>query len=164
LNPIFATMLQKVVEPTQAMPVTNSVVDFDQVTEEVLSKSWLSDYLGMSGSVLCLIHCIAPQLIMLGSIGVGLGSFFASGWWHLGFWITCFLAVWQSSRVSVYSAVKVFLWASFLIFTAGVMYEWIADVENWVSYAGSFLLIVAHITNLIAQQKWNRWLSQSMKK
>ena len=40
-----------------------------------------ADLVGISGSVLCLVHCLAPQLISLGILGAGIGTFFSGEIW-----------------------------------------------------------------------------------
>ena len=151
-------MLQELKEPSVPVSPSEQDVKFSN-RFETNRKSGLADYLGMSGSVLCLIHCIAPQLIMIGSLGFGLAAFFSSGIWHVIFWGTCLAAVWQSGRTSAYPRIKVFLWFSFLVFTLGIGYEWMAQVEHWISYVGSLLLIIGHTINLVYQIKWRRFLN-----
>lgn len=135
------------------MPVSGSP-ELEGVSETVFNP----DLLGAGGSILCLVHCLAPQLIALGSIGLGLGSFFASEGWTLFFWITCLLAVWQSARKTVYLRSSVFLWLSFGIFTTGIGYEVLTGSEHFVSYAGSLLLVGAHVYNLVLLNRWKRIL------
>jgi hypothetical protein len=122
------------------------------------------DYLGAGGSFLCLVHCIAPQLIAFGSVGLGIGSFFAGEIWTLFFWITCLVAVWQSARRSMFVRSSVFLWLAFGIFSAGIGYEVLAGKEHFVSYAGSLLLIAAHTYNLFLQNRWKRALTGMIRK
>ena len=117
-----------------------------------------ADYLGMSGSFLCLLHCIAPQLLMLGSVGLGLSTFFESESWNLFFWATCFWAVWSAGKQSAFSQMKISLWLAFGIFSIGLGYELLSGSHHFISYIGSVSLIVAHTLNLIKQNQWKNWL------
>lgn len=116
-------------------------------------RSAFSDYLGLSGSFLCLIHCIAPQLLFLGSMGIGFSTFFSGTAWHLFFWITCLVAAWQSSRITSISMVKVGLWFSLMLFSVGIFIDLILEIENVVSYVGSVLLVLTHGYNLFGSRK-----------
>lgn len=124
-------------QPALASPENNS------------NGGFFSDFVGISGSILCLIHCIAPQLLFLGTLGLGMASIFSSGWWHLLFWITCFFAVWKSSKISPVKLFRVVLWAAFSLFTVGIALDFFMGVENLFSYAGSAMLVFGH--------GWNLW-------
>jgi hypothetical protein len=117
-----------------------------------------SDFIGVSGSFLCLIHCLAPQMIALGSIGLGISSFFASEGWTLFFFLTCLLAVWHSSRKSVFLYVQVLLWLAFALFTTGLLVEHLTHSESIISYFGSAALITAHLVNFRKQAGWKKFL------
>ena len=159
---IFATQLQKTILETSASLLEKDIAvttnphnpDLDTVANTVLNP----DYVGAGGSFLCLIHCLAPQLIALGSAGLGIGSFFAGEAWNLFFWFTCLVAVWQSARKTVYDRSSIFLWMAFVIFSLGLGYELFTDSEHFVSYIGSVLLISAHGYNLHLQNQWHRIL------
>ncbi len=159
---IFATQLQKIILETSATLLEKEITvtttphhpEMETVAEAVLNP----DYVGAGGSFLCLIHCLAPQLIALGSVGLGIGSFFAGEAWNLFFWLTCLVAVWQSARRTFYSRSSIFLWIAFVVFSLGLGYELYTDSEHFVSYIGSVLLISAHGYNLHLQNQWRRIL------
>ena len=113
------------------------------------------DLLGMGGSLLCLVHCLAPQLIALGILGAGIGSFFAGEIWALLFWITCFWAVYSSAASTPYPRSSMALWLSFFIFSLGLGLETFAGMGKETSYAGSVLLIAAHSWNFRLQLRWS---------
>ena len=159
---IFATQLQKTILESSASCLEKDLTvtstphhpEVKTVAEAVINP----DYVGAGGSFLCLIHCLAPQLIALGSVGLGIGSFFAGEAWNLFFWLTCLVAVWQSARKTVYSRSSLFLWIAFIVFSLGLGYELYTDSEHFVSYIGSILLISAHSYNLHLQNQWRRIL------
>ena len=130
-------------------------VEHEVVKEQIPINS---DFIGVSGSFLCLIHCLAPQMIALGSIGLGISSFFASEGWTLFFFLTCLLAVWHSSRKSVFLYVQVLLWSAFALFTTGLLVEHLMHSESIVSYFGSAALITAHLVNFRKQAGWKKFL------
>jgi hypothetical protein len=110
----------------------------------------------MGGSLLCLIHCLSPQLIALGLFGSGFGSFFAGEWWALLFWITCFWAVYRSARGSVFPAARLILWISFGIFSLGLAFEFLTSSGKWLSYLGSIFLMAGHLWNFRLQMGWRK--------
>ena len=136
--------------------VTQGFVPIEQTSlkEDAIN----ADFLGVSGSFLCLIHCLAPQLLALGTVGLGIGSFFAGQGWVLFFWVTCLLAVWQSARKSLFIRSSLFLWFAFLLFTTGILLEEFGGFDHWVSYIGSSFLISGHLYNLHLQKKWKQVL------
>jgi hypothetical protein len=115
-----------------------------------------ADFLGISGSLLCLLHCLAPQLATFGLLGAGLGSFFAGEFWAVIFWATCFWAVYRSAASSIFPRNKLLLWLAFLIFSAGLGLEFFSIGGKWVSYTGSVLLVIAHILNFLEEMRWRK--------
>ncbi len=112
-----------------------------------------ADYLGVSGSFLCLVHCLAPQVLAtMGSVGLGIGTFFGSELWVLFFWISCFAAVWSASRKSVFPKVARYLWLAFALFSVGTGLEFFFHWDHTLSYVGSSLLIAGHLYHLYLQQ------------
>lgn len=112
-----------------------------------------ADYLGMGGSILCLIHCIAPQVLILSSLGLGMSTFFESESWNLFFWLTCTVAVWLAVRRSAVQVVKILLWLSLVVFSVGLGYEVFTGASHLISYIGSSGLIVSHIVNLVVHNR-----------
>lgn len=116
-----------------------------------------ADLLGIGGSLFCLLHCLAPQIVSLGLLGASFGSFFAGEYWAILFWATCFWAVFRSAANAVYLLNKSLLWLAFLIFSSGLIIEFIVPGEKWISYAGSIILISAHLWNFWRQLSWNKF-------
>lgn len=149
LSTIFATMLQEAIlssTPSQNQPMVSDM-------ESDSGSRFFSDYLGLSGSLLCLIHCLAPQLLFLGSVSFGLASFFSSGWWHLLFWASCLVAVWQTSKITPIVGFRFVLWGSFGLFTIGTALDFFMGIENLIAYLGSGLLVAGHSWNLFRLAK-----------
>jgi hypothetical protein len=137
-------------------PVSSVAPHFESTSPLPLDAVANSDYVGMGGSILCLIHCLAPQLVVLGSIGLGIGSFFASEAWVFFFWASCLMAVWHSSRKSLFVRSSRFLWVAFGIFSLGTFLEFFGEFAHSISYVGSLALILAHLYNLHLHQQMKR--------
>jgi hypothetical protein len=154
---IFATMLQKekeVFSPNLVAEFGESHLQSESHSDAQPSiQTSGSDFVGISGSILCLIHCLAPQLIGLGLLGAGIGAYFAGEIWALIFWITCLWAVNRSAKSARYPTAALALWASFLLFSSGLGIETFFDAGKAVSYSGSVLLILAHVWNYRLQIK-----------
>jgi len=141
----------------QAFPESQSVNSASENPEQVLFVSEnTSDVLGFGGSFLCLLHCLAPQLMALGVFGAGFGSFFAGEIWALFFWLTCCWAVWRSAASSPYPLAALLLWASFALFTFGLALEFSGTAGKAISYAGSVFLMIAHCWNFYLVAAWKK--------
>jgi len=128
----------------------------DVVVTKTVQSNLNSDFIGVGGSFFCLIHCIAPQMISIGSIGLGISSFFAGEGWVLFFFFTCLFAVWHSAKKSNFLRVNVLLWLALAVFATGLLTEFLTESESIVSYIGSGALIAAHLYNFSKQSGWNR--------
>jgi len=108
-----------------------------------------ADYLGIAGSLLCLVHCVATPLLLL-----------TSGWlrdpaWRLGFLSLDYvfiglnvLAVYLASRHHASPSVKKALWSFLSLFTIALLLEEVRAAFAYLTYAASAGLIVTHLINL----------------
>lgn len=142
--------------PLEQTKETSSVGTTDTVLA-ITVQDGTSDFLGMSGSLLCLIHCLSPQLIALGLFGVGIGNFFAGESWALIFWLTCLWAVFRSVKNSVFPRAQLALWFAFGLFSLGLGLELFTESGKWLSYLGSLLLILSHLWNFRLQLRWRKF-------
>jgi len=123
-----------------------------------------SDFLGISASILCLLHCIALPIIFI-SFGVGLHSLDAPEYgleYHDGhteflglnldyiFAIFALLAAYISAKRAHFRYIKVLLGIGWVVFIAGVYFH---HELFYLMHIGSALLIFAHIQNLRACRK-----------
>jgi hypothetical protein len=149
----FATMLQKEVGIFRAekTAVTSGGISVNGHPHSdnmpLPENSSDSDFIGIGGSFFCLVHCLAPQLISLGLLGAGIGSWFSGEYWAFLFWITCLWAVVKSSGASRFPSAALFLWIAFLLFSIGLMLETFFGAAKLISYLGSLCLISAHLWN-----------------
>ncbi len=131
-----------------------------QVIKRISSQS--ADMLGVSASVLCLIHCLAfPMMISMGFIfGHDEHHDHAQGHihWHWMDFLFVFLAVWaviNAVKSTNSKAIKIALWSAVTFFSVGVLLH---DVYEWMIYISllsSIALVIIHIINWKFHRKCN---------
>ena len=133
-----------------------------QVIKRISSQS--ADLIGISASVLCLIHCLVfPVLISAGFIfghddHAGHDHVHAHVHWHWMDFLFVALAIWAviSAVKSTQSRnIKIALWLAVTIFSVGVLLH---DVFSWmifVSLIASVALVIIHIVNWKFHRKCN---------
>jgi len=109
----------------------------------------LSDVLGMSSALLCLVHCLAAPVLL--GFGVNFhkveSSFFLHEYWDLIFLFLGFIAVWFSSKHSTQPIVKVTLWITYIFLFCSILFLHASAIFEYATYASSFLLIIIHSVN-----------------
>lgn len=108
-----------------------------------------ADYIGITGSVLCIIHCIITPIIAVSSSLLFKDSL-AEGMHLLGyvFILVNGVAVYYATRQGHTAKLNKFLWAAFALFATSILLEEANEVFHYLGYLGSFLLIVGHSLNL----------------
>ncbi|MPR35306.1 MerC domain-containing protein [Salmonirosea aquatica] len=113
-----------------------------------------ADYMGIAGSVLCLIHCLITPVLALGTsltahshtIGViDLDYFFI---------LINGVAVYFATREHRNPLLRLFLWSAFLLFSVSLILENYFPAFRTLGYLGSGLLIAGHVYNLIYCRPW----------
>ena len=106
-----------------------------------------SDYLGIIGTTLCVLHCAFSPLIIAALSAVQSNE---EGWAWLDyvFIALCLWAVFHSAKHTYSKAIKVGLWAAWAVFAVGIVFEDAAEGMAYVGYAGSLALVVLHILNI----------------
>lgn len=107
-----------------------------------------ADYFGITGSVLCLIHClVTPVLVMTStllsheSLRVGFLSL------DYVFIAINIVAVWSAARHTS-RAIARSLWGFLGLFTLGLLLEPTHDAFAYLAYAASLGLVGTHIANI----------------
>lgn len=114
-----------------------------------------SDLLGVSTSLLCLLHCLAFPVVL--STGY-LFNYSLQGHWHGTDYIFVLLgmvAVWASARKTPFLALKLAFWLAILVFSLSILFH---DRWSWMIYistSASFVLIVLHILHWRSHYKCN---------
>lgn len=107
-----------------------------------------ADYIGITGSVLCIIHClITPVAVMTSTLlnhdTLRIG-FLSLDYLFIGVNI---VAVWSASR-NASRPIQVALWSFLALFTVGLVLEDINKGFEYVAYAASLGLVVTHMANI----------------
>lgn len=114
-----------------------------------------SDLLGVSTSLLCLLHCLAFPVVL--STGY-LFNYSLQGHWHGTDYIFVLLgmvAVWASARKTPFLALKLAFWLAILVFSLSILFH---DRWSWMIYistAASVVLIALHILHWRSHYKCN---------
>jgi MerC mercury resistance protein len=118
-----------------------------QVMKIVLPRQ-KADYFGITGSVLCIIHCLITPLLVMSStllkhdtIRVG---FLSLDYLFIGVNI---LAVWSASRHTSW-LIRGALWSFLVLFAAGLLFEDVHEAFAYGAYAASLGLVVTHLANI----------------
>jgi hypothetical protein len=108
-----------------------------------------ADYVGITGSVLCIIHCIVTPILAVSS-SLLFKDTLLEGMHLLGYLFILIngVAVYYATRHSHSGRLNQFLWIAFGIFSASIVLEEVSEVFHYTGYLGSFLLIVGHSLNL----------------
>ena len=108
-----------------------------------------ADYVGILGSVLCIIHCVAMPAMAIGT------SLTQNHHMHIGFISLDYffilingIAVYFATRNHKSLLLRIFLWSALLIFAVSLIFEGRHDLFQWLGYLGSVLLIAGHFINL----------------
>jgi len=108
-----------------------------------------ADYVGILGSVLCIIHCVAMPALAIGT------SLTHNHHTHIGFISLDYffilingIAVYFATRNHKSFLLRIFLWSALLIFAVSLIFEGRHDLFQWLGYLGSVLLIAGHFINL----------------
>lgn len=113
-----------------------------------------ADYIGIVGSVLCLIHCLVTPAIALGTTltshvhtagGLSFDYFFI---------LINGIAVYYATREHRIPMLRLALWASFALFAVSLLLETYNPVFQFLGYVGSALLILGHGYNLFYCRPW----------
>ena len=114
-----------------------------------------ADYMGMAGSILCLIHCLITPALALGS-SLSVHSHAVGGIFNLDylFILVNGIAVYFATREHRIPLLRVFLWGSWLLFSVSLLLENAHPFFKIMGYVGSGLLIAGHGYNLIYCRPW----------
>lgn len=107
-----------------------------------------ADYIGVAGSVLCLVHCLITPALALGS-SLSIDHHAAGGGLDFVFILVNGLAVFFATRDHRSPALRLFLWGSLALFSVSLLLEHNNDGFRILGYVGSGLLILGHLYNLI---------------
>ncbi len=112
----------------------------------VLSRR--ADYVGITGSVLCILHCLLTPMVVMSSALLDHDairvSFLGLDYLFVGVNI---VAVWSASRHTS-PLIKVALWGFLMLFATGLLLEDRHEGFVYVAYAASLGLVITHLANI----------------
>lgn len=108
-----------------------------------------ADYLGIAGSILCIVHClVTPVLVMTSTLlkddivrtgFVGLDYVFIA---------VNVVAVWFATRHATSPVIKTALWGFLCLFSVALLFENNSRLFEYLTYAASAGLVLTHVVNL----------------
>lgn len=108
-----------------------------------------ADYIGILGSVLCIVHCLLVPALAFGSTlahnhhaNVGLVSL------DYLFILINGVAVYYATRDHKSLPLRILLWGALSVFSISLIMENHHGIFSWLGYVGSGLLIAGHMLNI----------------
>lgn len=114
---------------------------------DLLSRK--ADYVGITGSVLCLIHCLVTPVLLM-TTAVLRDEHLRIGYLSLDYVFigVNIVAVYFATRANVSSAIKWALWGFLTLFSVAILLEDVNQAFQLTGYAASAGLIVTHLVNI----------------
>jgi len=112
-----------------------------------------ADYIGIVGSVLCIIHCmLVPALAFSSTLLHDHDS--RTGLLSLDylFILVNGFAVYFATREHKSMPIRALLWGAMALFSVSLIFEGSSPVFSWLGYFGSVLLITGHLLNIYTCQ------------
>ncbi|HEX9956478.1 MAG TPA: MerC domain-containing protein [Fibrella sp.] len=108
-----------------------------------------ADYIGITGSVLCLIHCLAAPVVVMTS-SLLRDDTLRTGFLSLDYVFIAIniVAVYFAARQHTSSAIRTALWSFLFLFTLGLLLENVNPLFEYIAYAASTGLVISHLLNL----------------
>jgi hypothetical protein len=109
-----------------------------------------ADYIGITGSVLCLIHCIATPFLLLTSSVLRENNTIQAGFLSLDYVFigVNIVAVYFATRHQTIPAIRMALWCFLVLFTVALLLEDRSPVFEYLGYAASLGLVTTHLANI----------------
>jgi hypothetical protein len=109
-----------------------------------------ADYVGIAGSILCIIHCLAAPLVVVSSSLLKNDLALQSGFLSLDyvFIIVNIVAVYFATRHHHSRLVSTALWCFLALFGIGLLLEDYSPIFEYMAYTASAGLVVSHLLNL----------------
>ena len=108
-----------------------------------------ADYIGIVGSVLCIIHCMLVPALAFGS-GLVYDHHAHTGLLSLDYFFILIngIAVYYATRDHKSILIRSVLWTALTIFSVSLIFEGSSHAFTWLGYIGSGLLIIGHLLNI----------------
>ncbi len=108
-----------------------------------------ADYIGITGSVLCIIHCLITPVLLVSSSLLQTSSL-RTGFLSLDYIFIGInaVAVYFATRHVVSVPVKRSLWGFLALFSIALILEHTHPIFAYVAYAASAGLVISHLVNI----------------
>ncbi|AUD01896.1 MerC domain-containing protein [Spirosoma pollinicola] len=108
-----------------------------------------ADYIGITGSVLCIIHCLITPVLLLTS-SVFQNSALRVGYLSLDYVFigVNIVAVYFATRHYAPHIIKRSLWGFLGLFSISLLLEDASPVFQYIAYAASAGLVITHLLNI----------------
>lgn len=130
-------------------PLTFPERNFLFLCMKVDSYSNKADYIGITGSVLCIIHCLITPVLLLTS------SLFQNSALRVGYLSLDYvfigvnvIAVYFATRHYAPPAIKRSLWGFLAMFSVALLLEDTAPIFEYIAYLASAGLVITHLLNI----------------
>lgn len=116
-----------------------------------------ADYIGIAGSVLCIVHCLLVPALAFGS-SFAHNHHSNAGLLSLDYFFILInaVAVYYATRDHKSLPLRLLLWGALGLFSVSLVFENQNGVFSWLGYVGSGLLIMGHLLNIYICQFANR--------
>lgn len=114
---------------------------------DLLSRK--ADYIGITGSVLCIIHCLVTPVLLM-STSLLTDDTFRVGFLSLDYVFIGIniIAVFFATRHFASPLVKTCLWSFLSLFTVAILLEDVSPVFEYLGYFASAGLAITHLVNI----------------
>lgn len=108
-----------------------------------------ADYIGITGSVLCILHCLASPFLLMTSALVANDTvrvgYLGLDYLFIGINIA---AVYHATRHNTPALLKKALWFFLGLFSVSLLFEEIDPIFEYIAYAASAGLVFTHLLNI----------------
>lgn len=108
-----------------------------------------ADYIGITGSVLCMIHCLVTPVLLM-TTALMQDEHLRVGYLSLDYLFIGInvVAVYFATRHSASPAVRRALWSFLILFAFAIVLEDTSGFFRYAAYAASAGLVVTHLVNI----------------
>lgn len=114
-----------------------------------ISLGQKADYFGITGSVLCIIHCLLTPILAMSSTFIRHDAlwtgYLSMDYVFIGINV---LAVFSATRHETTKGIKIALWSFLSLFATALLLEEVNEIFEYVAYAASVGLVVSHLRNI----------------
>lgn len=108
-----------------------------------------ADYIGITGSILCLIHCMVTPVVLLTS-SLLQNSTLRIGYLSLDYVFIGIniIAVYFATRHYAHPVIKRSLWGFLALFSLSLVLEDASPIFEYIAYVASAGLVISHFLNI----------------